>query len=121
MTRPEEELQRTIVDYLRWTHPRLLFFAVPNQRGTRKKYEAQILKALGVRAGVSDLVLVGAGGRAVFVELKAPGRESRLSPAQKDFRNACDQIGAAYHVVSSLENFQGVLERHPNLTQRPCV
>lgn len=112
MNRPEEQVQRAIVEYLSWGHFDFLWFAVPNQRGTRKKFEAQILNALGVRAGVSDLVFVLAGGRALFVEVKAPGKESNLSPKQKEFRDDCDWLGAPYYVVSSVDDVTEILKEY---------
>lgn len=122
MNRPEEDLQRSIVDWLEWNRPRwrrrMVYFAVPNQRGTRSRTENQILKALGVRPGVSDLVFIYEGSRALFVELKAPGREARLSEAQQEFCEDCTRLHAPYYVASSLEEVQELLERYELLEPR---
>lgn len=107
MNRPEEAIQRACAEYLRVSCPDLLWYAVPNQRGTRKQWEAALLKALGVRAGVADLAFVLPDGRAAFVELKAPGGSQ--SPAQRDFQTACAKAGAPYAVVRSLEALEVTL------------
>lgn len=60
--RPEEDLQKIVVRYLRLACPDAVFFAVPNQKGTRKTWEQGLLKGLGVRPGVADLVFVLPGG-----------------------------------------------------------
>jgi ribosomal protein S10 len=99
--RPEEALQRSVVQWLRLKHPRLLWFAVPNQRGTRSLIENQILKGLGVRAGVADLVFILASGQAAFIELKAPGGKQSL--AQEQFEMDATQTGALYEVCDNLD------------------
>jgi hypothetical protein len=116
VNRPEEAVQRAIVEWLEWNEKRVAerfqWFAVPNQRGTRKRFEAAILRALGVRPGASDLVLVATGGRAIYVEVKAPGRRGSLSPAQKEWRAAAERLGTPYHVVASVDEFIDVLAEH---------
>lgn len=101
MKRPEEALQRSVVQWLRLKHPRLLFFCVPNQRGTRSLIENQILKGLGVRSGAADLVFVLSDGRAAFIELKAPGGTQSL--AQEQFEIDATHTGALYEVCDNLD------------------
>jgi hypothetical protein len=69
--REEDDLQRAICKLLRLleAQARLYWFAVPNG-GFRRKIEAAIMKGLGVRAGIPDLVIL-AKGRAYFMELKS--------------------------------------------------
>lgn len=116
MNRPEEALQRSIVEWMEWNRKRwekrMFYFSVPNQRGTRSRAEMGVLRALGVRPGVADLVLVTEGARVIFVELKAPGKEGDLSPHQREFLERCTRLHVPYFVESSLEGFQEILERH---------
>lgn len=71
--RPEEVLQRHCVQFLRVAMPaEAVWWHTPNQRGTRSKVEAQILKTLGVKPGIPDLLLLYRG-RLLAAELKAPG------------------------------------------------
>lgn len=107
MNRPEEILQRQVVSLLNVTAPNCIWFATTNQRGTRSRAEMGILKAMGVRAGVADLVFVLADGRAAFIELKAP--DGRQSPAQALFQADCEFHGVPYAVCRSLPEVQGTL------------
>lgn len=107
MKRPEEALQRQVVAFLRMAAPNVLWFAVPNQRGTRERWEQALLKATGVRAGVADLVFVLDGGRVAFIELKA--ETGRQAPAQALFQEHCERLGAPYLICRSLAEVQGAL------------
>lgn len=91
MNRPEESLQRAIVHFLTFALPKeWIFWATPNQRGTRTVVEQKILRALGVRAGVPDLFVLGPGPHLIAIEVKAPpvllksGAPSKAKPVVSD-------------------------------------
>lgn len=94
MKRPEETLQRAIVQHLRLRlEPPWLFWATPNQKGTRKAWEQAILKALGVQAGIPDLFVLGPGPVLIGLEVKAPpavGKRgvSKAKPVLNDAQKA---------------------------------
>ena len=77
------------VSWFRLQYPDIgkLLFAVPNG-GARGRTEAAIMKAEGVTAGVTDLILLlGRGGfNALCIEMKTPDRRSVLSDAQIERR-----------------------------------
>jgi hypothetical protein len=80
MQRLEQELQRAVLDHLRMRGQKgLVFFAVPNG-GYRSGVEASIMKGLGVRAGVSDLILLYLGAF-YAVELKSEKGKATLPQA----------------------------------------
>lgn len=79
--------------------PGLVFFHVPNG-GARSKAEGAIFKAMGVRAGVSDLILLHAG-RFFALELKAVG--GRSSVEQRAFISEADAAGAHTALVEGLD------------------
>lgn len=106
--RPEEILQREVVDHLRRRGRGFLFFAVPNQRGTRSRAEMGVLWAMGVRAGVADLVFVLAGGRVRFIELKAP-KNFEQSDDQVQFEVDMLLLDAPYLICRSLAEVEGAL------------
>lgn len=108
MTRPEQSIQRAIVDYLRLALPRAITFAVPNG-GYRTRAEAGVLKAQGVVAGVSDLVILLPDGRVAFVEVKAG--KGRVSEAQTDFLATVAGFGHLTAVV------RGVADMSDRLTE----
>lgn len=107
--RPEEDLQKVVVRFLQVACPKLVFFTVPNQRGTRAKWEQQMLKAMGVRAGVADLVFVLPEGRVAFIELKAP-ENGRQSADQAGFEEEVRALGAPYLICRTLAEVEGALK-----------
>jgi hypothetical protein len=105
--RPEEDLQKAAVALLTATlTDEVFFFHVPNQKGTRSTFESRLLKALGVKPGVADLIFLF-DGRMYAMELKAP--RAYQSPAQKQFEAACKKINVPYEICRSLEEVQGVV------------
>lgn len=120
-TRHEEShLQRQCVAWFRLQYPKLarLLFAVPNGGG-RSKVEAGIMKAEGVTAGVSDLILlVPRGGHgALCIEMKTDSRGSRQSEAQKEWQKDVESQGYMYVVVRTLDEFMKVVRDYLSL---PC-
>ena len=107
MKRPEELLQRSVVEYLLVTKPQCLWYHPPNGGG-RSRAEAGIFKAMGTKAGVPDLAFILPEGQAAFIELKAEGR--RLSQAQIEFRTAAEGLGAKYAVCHTIDEVKDALE-----------
>jgi hypothetical protein len=87
----EDDLQRTVVEYLDLAlPPDGVVFAIPNG-GLRHKKLAARLKGLGVKAGVPDLEVIWRG-RSYFVELKA--HRGVMSPAQRSMAQRLVYCGA---------------------------
>ncbi len=106
--RPEEQLHRAIAEWLCWVEPHAEWFHPPNG-GARSKAEAGIFKAMGVMAGVPDLVFtLPPHGRTAFVEIKVPG--GKLSPAQITFRNRWERAGALWAVACSFNDMAGIFD-----------
>lgn len=104
---PEALIQRAVVQHLKARGvPGLVYFHVPNG-GRRGKIEAAIFKTMGVRAGVSDLILVHAG-KIFALELKAPG--GRASEAQMQFLSEIDAAGAFTAMPEGLNAALATLE-----------
>ena len=99
----EHQIQCSIVQYLRLK--KILVFAIANG-GSRHPLEAVNLKKEGVRAGVSDLVVV-MYGRIIFLEVKAP--KGKQQPSQKEFEEEVKKRGFEYYVVRSIEDVQEIL------------
>lgn len=105
--RPEEMLQRTIVQFLGTAlPPDSYLFATTNQRGTRKKFEMGILKAMGARAGVPDLCIVHRGR---FFGLEVKAEKGRLSDRQADAADKIVNAGGFYSVVRSVDEVERCL------------
>lgn len=104
---PEAQIQRAVVQHLHARGmPGLVFFHVPNG-GSRGPIEGAIFKGMGVRAGVSDLILVHAG-KIFALELKAPG--GRATEAQMAFQSEIDRAGAFTAMPEGLDAAIATLE-----------
>ena len=107
MIRPEEQLQRTITDWLWLVRPRCMWWHTPNS-GRRSKAEAGVFKALGVRAGVPDLLFVlPPAARLCAIELKA-GRGG-LSEEQEQFEADILRMGGEFALCRYLGQVQEAL------------
>lgn len=105
--RLEEALQRAVASYLDVALPdEAEWWHTPSQRGTRNRYEMGILKVLGVRPGIPD-VLILYRGQLIGIELKTP--KGRLTPAQKVMRDRLMQAGALVAVCRSVDDVQAFL------------
>lgn len=75
--------------------------------GYRTKTEAMKMKATGLVAGVSDLIIVQPN-RVIFLELK--DTNGRQSNEQKSFQEKVTALGFEYWLIRSLEEFKAKLE-----------
>jgi len=102
----EHRIQAACVRWWRLQYPRHAhnLFAVPNG-GWRGKATAGKLKAEGVVAGVSDLILLLPSGRyhGLCIEMKT--RTGRQAESQKEWQAAIEQDGYRYIICRSLEEF----------------
>jgi hypothetical protein len=105
---PETQLQRQVMAHVdARSAPGTLVWHTPNG-GWRSRIEAAIMKALGVRPGIPDLLVLKAG-RLCAIELKAPG--GKLSKAQQATIAALKSAGARVEVASNLDDALEYLER----------
>lgn len=105
----ESRLQRMCVGWFRLQYPAIskLLFAVPNG-GARSRTEAAIMKAEGVTAGVTDLVLlIGRGGfNALCIEMKTTDKGSRLTLPQAEWQVLAAHHGSCCVTCRTFEEFQ---------------
>lgn len=99
-SRPEDAIQRTVVQHYRARGaPGVFMFAVPNG-GRRRPIEAAIMKGTGTVAGVPDTIWIREG-QIYGLELKAPG--GRLSEKQVRTLEQLEAAGAICHVAEGLD------------------
>jgi hypothetical protein len=111
MRRPEEQLHRSVVAFLRSAvpgPPEGVWFTHPHNEGRRTKVDAAVAKAMGQRAGTPDLLLCHRG-RLIAIELKAP--KGRVSEAQAQCQHDLTLAGAVVTTVRSLEEFAAFIEQ----------
>ncbi len=107
---PEADLQRTVVQALRFALPRTAIIHhcanEVTEAGPRGARRQAILVGMGVHAGFADLMVL-CEGRALFLELKAP--KGRLRLTQEAFRDAVLAQGFGWALVRSLDDALGAL------------
>jgi hypothetical protein len=95
--------------------PGWFFFHVPNG-GKRSRTEAGIFKAMGVKAGVDDLIFIQRGGLVYLLELKRP--DGSRTKAQREFHFWCQANDVPSEIASDIEEAieivtdWGALRRH---------
>lgn len=87
----EHDEQVALVQWFRdnFPEPDYIIFAVPNG-GTRGTREAARLKEEGVKAGVSDIIIL-THGKTIFLEMKKVN--TKASQKQKEFHENLDYLG----------------------------
>jgi hypothetical protein len=106
--RPEDAIQRAVFEHLAMRGRPDVFAFHPANGGWRSRIEAAILKGLGVRPGVPDVMAIKAG-RAFALELKAPG--GRITETQRGAHAALRAAGAAVVTTYGLDDALSQLER----------
>ena len=105
----EAKIQVEIVKYLIPLRKQglLEFFSVPNEAAGNPVRQGQMI-AMGLRPGVSDMVLLFPGGRAAFMEVKNETGKQR--EAQKQFQQMCLSFGFPYRIVRSVSEARDYTE-----------
>lgn len=123
MNQEEHNIQSSCVRWFGYAHPELrgLLFAVPNG-GARSKATAGRLKAEGVVAGVSDLILLVPKRSSdnplilattycgLCIEMKT--KTGRQSPMQWAWQRLVEEHGYKYAVCRSLDEFIDTVEAY---------
>jgi hypothetical protein len=102
----EGRIQQEIVTWFTNKHglkhhdPKCLIFSVPNEGKNAK--EQMYKKMLGLKSGVSDLIVL-MPNRCIFIECKDD--VGKQSDNQKHFEYDVLALGFEYHIVRSLDEF----------------
>jgi hypothetical protein len=103
----ESEIHRAVCRHLQQRGaPGLVWWHTPNG-GTRRPVEAAILKGLGVRAGVADLIFLR-DGRAFALELKTD--DGRSTMEQMAFVSDFNAAGGTASMAHGLDQALRALE-----------
>ena len=111
MNNIEDNLQQDCVIWfnnnycLKFQNPQYCIFSVPNG-GLRTKTEAKILKQTGLKAGVSDLIIV-LNSKVLFCELKT--EIGTQSDEQKEFEKIVTLLNHKYYLIRTLEQFKEMI------------
>ena len=109
----EEDIQSACIQWFDLQFPafRNILYAIPNG-GKRNIREAARLKKNGVRAGISDLILLRSNGvyNSLCIEMKAPG--GKQTEKQKEWQRLAEHNGNKYVVCHSLDEFMSEVNEY---------
>ena len=106
-SQPELKVHKAVMSFLDSALPSTVRALHPANGGRRDAKTGAMLKAMGVKPGVADIILVRQGGYMAFIEIKA-GKGSP-SPAQRDWQDWCGENGVPYAICRNLSDVQNVL------------
>jgi hypothetical protein len=109
MNRPEEQLQRAIVEL--WLHiGRDAVQMQADATGLVGHKRRCVAAGMGTRSGWPDLVFIAPGGQSYFVECKSG--KGKLSPAQSAFERWCLTTGTPHLVCRDLDTIRAWWRMH---------
>jgi hypothetical protein len=102
----EDTLQKSCVQWfdLQYGHLSWALFHVPNG-GQRNAKEAAKFKAMGVRAGVPDLILLHRSGAYSYLALELKAGKNTQTANQKTYQSKMEADGGKYAVIRSIDDF----------------
>jgi hypothetical protein len=105
----ESAIQKAVCQHLDMRGVKgLVYFAVPNQGIAGGRVRGAILKSMGLKAGVSDLLFYHAG-KSYALEIKSS--KGITSPAQHDFLRRATAAGVTCAVAKGLDEALNILTR----------
>jgi len=120
----EDATQIAIVNYLRQVLPADAIVFHPANGGLRSKVQAARFKAMGVVAGIPDLLVLVSPGRAIFFEVKRPAgvnqRKGSESLSQIAMRWKLHGLGFDCATVHSIDDVRNAL-RALNVSTREAA
>jgi hypothetical protein len=113
MKKDESKIQHEIVMWfnnnycLKNSNPQCLIFSVPNEGKNAR--EQMYKKSLGMKSGVSDLIVV-IPNKILFIECK--DEKGKQRETQIEFENSVKKLGFEYHLVRTLAEFQDIVKEY---------
>lgn len=112
MRRPEQQLQIQVANYLRLAlMPPIVWSAIGHGGGGAIR--GAILKAMGLRAGMPDIVILAPNPdgalHPVVIGLELKAANGRQSPAQRDTQACWQDCFGYYHLCRSVDEVEGFL------------
>ena len=114
----EDDLQIACVNWFSYQHQQLatLLHHSPNG-GKRDAREAARFKAMGVRPGFPDLILLHPSNGYHFLCIEMKTKTGKQSDYQKDYQKRVEAEGGKYAVCRSLEDFIAVVDTYLHLKE----
>ena len=97
----ENDIQRQIIDWVRWAAPSVKIIAIPN--ASRRTTGGRPTNAVpGLTPGAPDLLVIMPAGEVLWMEVKSA--IGRVSPARLEFHQHLHVLGHTCAVVRSIED-----------------
>ena len=100
----ESKIQYDICQYLQSKD--IYFFSCPNELAGKDPRRMRHFVAMGLRSGVSDLIVL-LPNRIIFLEVKTD--KGRQSDNQKRFQKKVESLGFEYYVVRSVDEVENIV------------
>lgn len=104
--RPEQQLHISVAQYLKWAMPDDVWWSSINPASSKSPIVAAMSKAMGLRAGAPDIIVIDKG-HALFIELKA--KDGRQSPAQRESSGLAARAAVLTLICRSIEEVESAL------------
>lgn len=104
----EDRLQMSCVRWFDFQHHplRLLLHHSPNEGLlVKKQTDGAKRKAMGVRAGFPDLILLKPNARYHYMAIELKTDKGRQSDTQREYQRAVEAAGGRYVIVRSIDDF----------------
>lgn len=92
MRTKEDSLQIAVADYLKLQYPNVLWWHTPNG-GARNPIEGAKLKKMGVRAGVSDVIMIEKSKEFIGLAIELKIKPNKPTNQQLEFMIALQKKG----------------------------
>ena len=108
----EDRLQIAVTQLLDYMQHSLKFiwFHVANEGGIKLPIQVcRKRKAMGVKAGVPDIILIKPGGQVIQIELKTA--KGQLNSNQRAWRNRSRELEIPYYICRSIDEVKAIVEK----------
>ena len=106
MNRPEQAFHQQVAQFLNVALGGVAWWTTIGH-GRPGRLQSAIQKGMGVKPGVPDIMVID-GGRAIFIELKAP--RGQVSEAQRECHRSIRRAGSGVRVCKTLDEVISALE-----------
>lgn len=106
---PEQSFQIAATDYLCYVLPKSYWFTAIGHGGGGS-IRGALLKAMGLKRGVADHLVLGPNNFVLWLEYKS--KRGALSPEQKAFRDMVEMFGHRHGMCRDLNDVRNVLLVH---------
>ena len=105
----EDLLQEACVVYLKLQYPKMVHFHVPNE-GKRTKFERFKAKVLGIRPGVSDLIIIEPNKDYNGLAIEFKSKKGNPTLAQKKFLIDVKEKRFLPKVIDNFDDFKELID-----------